>query len=204
MLIQLIDRNIEMCKQWEIRFNDCLDVKIYHGDIFSIKTDCIVSPANSFGFMDGGLDLIISKKLGWQIQSKLQEQIKTKYHGELLVGQAELVETENTEIPFCISAPTMRIPTILTNTPNVYLAAKAIFALLKKENRINSVSICGLGTGVGRVPENVCARQMKQAYYDAWQEKYEFPKNWLEAQIRHQLLYSDKYYDLQQFDYVRD
>lgn len=65
MIIQLIDRNKGMCEQWELQFNGCDDILINNGDIFSLKTDCVVSPANSFGFMDGSLDFAISMKLGW-------------------------------------------------------------------------------------------------------------------------------------------
>lgn len=198
MKIQLIDRNLEMCKAWENAFSGCNDVIVHHGDFFSLKTDCVVSPANSFGFMDGSLDLVISQKLGWQVQERLQKQIEEKYLGEILVGQAELVETGVPEIPFCISAPTMRVPLILTNTVNVYLAAKAIFnLLLLEQDRIGSVTISGLGTGVGRVPYDVCAKQMRQAYNEIWLGKYDKPKTWFEAQKRHQLLYSNEYRDLQ-------
>ena len=34
------------------------------------------------------------------------------HHGELLVGAAEVVETDNPDLPFLIAAPTMRVPTI--------------------------------------------------------------------------------------------
>lgn len=197
MKIQLIDRNKEMCNQWNLQFKDCKDVIIHCGDFFSLKTDCVVSPANSFGYMDGGLDMVISRKIGWQVQEKLQKQIQQKYFGELLVGQAELVETDFAEIPFCISAPTMRVPLILKDTVNVYLASKAVFYLLKKEPRIKTVTISGLGTGVGQVPYDVCAKQMKQAYTDICLNEYAFPNSWYEAQTRHQLLYSNDYRDLQ-------
>ena len=153
MKIQLIDRNEEMCKQWELYFQDCEDVVVHHGDFFSQPTDCVVSPANSFGFMDGGLDYTISMKLGWHVQNKLQQQIYKTEMGELLVGQALLVETNDVEIPYLISAPTMRVPLIVKETANVYLATKAILNLLKKEsNIIKSVTISGLGTGVGQLP----------------------------------------------------
>lgn len=197
MKIQLIDKNKEMCEQWKLQFNDCNDIIIHNGDFFSLQTDCVVSPANSFGFMDGALDLAISKKLGWQVQNKLQKQIQEKYFGELLVGQAELIETDFNEIPFCISAPTMRVPLILKDTVNIYLASKAIFALLKKESRIKTVTISGLGTGVGQVPYDVCAKQMKQAYNDIWLNECTFPNTWYEAQKQHQLLYSKSFRDLQ-------
>lgn len=199
MIFQLIDKNIEMCNQWSLHFKEYNNVKVHCGDFFSLKTDCVVSPANSFGFMDGGLDLAISKKLGWSIQNKLQNIILNKYNGELLVGQAEIINTDNKDIPYCISAPTMRVPMIIKNTVNVYLASKAIFTLLKKidQDIIKTVTISGLGTGVGQVPYEICARQMKQAYVDYWLEEYKYPINWFDAQRRHQLLYTNTYKDLQ-------
>jgi O-acetyl-ADP-ribose deacetylase (regulator of RNase III) len=185
MKIQLVDRNKAMCNLWKYFFKGLNDVVIHHGDFFDLPTDCVVSPANSYGFMDGGLDLAISVTLGWQVQEKLQKQIQEKYNGELLVGQAELVETENKNVPFCISAPTMRVPMILENTPNVYLSARAVFLLLKKEDRIKTVTMSGLGTGVGKVPYDLCAKQMRMAYDDVMLNQYEFPKTWHDASEKH-------------------
>jgi O-acetyl-ADP-ribose deacetylase (regulator of RNase III) len=129
MKIQLVDRNKEMCDQWKIYFKGCPDVVIYEGDFFDLPTDCVVSPANSFGFMDGGLDAAITRKLGRGVQNRIQQNLANGWYplGELLVGQAMLVTSDIEEIPYCLSAPTMRVPMILTGTPNVYLAAKAVF-----------------------------------------------------------------------------
>ena len=198
MIIQLIDSSLQMCKAWKSQFKGCEDVTIFHGDLFEKSTDVIVSPANSFGFLDGGLDLLISEVMGWQVQEQLQKRIKEEYNGELLVGQAVLVET-GFAIPFLISAPTMRVPMLLPkDSVNVYLASRAIFLLLKQnQDRIITVTISGLGTGVGKVPYDICAKQMKQAYDDVWLEKFVFPDTWSEAQKNHQLLYSKTYRDLQ-------
>lgn len=209
MKIQLVDKNQEMCDQWSRTFNGCENILVYCGGFFDLKTDCVVSPANSFGFMDGGLDLAISKQLGWNVQHKLQEIIKSKHNGELLVGMAQIIETDNLNIPYCISAPTMRVPMILKDSVNVYLATKAIFNLLNQINNghsdyygtndelIKSVTISGLGTGVGKVPYDICAKQMKQAYDDIYLNKNRFPNTWFEAQVKHQSLYSNNIKDLQ-------
>jgi O-acetyl-ADP-ribose deacetylase (regulator of RNase III) len=183
--IYLIDKNIQMCNYWKLFFRDCPYVSIYNGDFFSMPTDCLVSPANSFGFMDGGLDYAISMQLGWKVQEKLQKQIQEKYDGELLVGQAELVETDNEIVPFIISAPTMRVPLIIKDTPNVYLASRAVFLLVKKESRIKTITMSGLGTGVGQMPYDVCAKQMRVAYDEIMIGNYIFPKSWEEAQQKH-------------------
>lgn len=193
MIIQLVDRNQEMCDEWTKEFMDCDDVKIYCGDFFAPETDCIVSPANSFGFMDGGLDGVITKHLGRLTEANVKAAITKRPMKELLVGETVLVETGNKDIPYCISAPTMRVPMILKGTPNVYIASKAIFnALLDIRSvgvPINKVTISGLGTGVGRVPFDVCANQMKMAYDEVWLGRYNVPKTWFEAQQRHQMLY---------------
>ncbi|GAL85939.1 Appr-1-p processing protein [Sporocytophaga myxococcoides] len=72
----LFDKNQEMVAAWKEFFSEGANVEIFHGDFNSIKCDTIVSPANSFGFMDGGIDYAISDRLGWDLQIKLQQIIK--------------------------------------------------------------------------------------------------------------------------------
>lgn len=69
------------------------------GDIFDYPADAIVSPANSFGFMDGGIDLAYSERFGWHVQALVQSIIMQDYDGELLVGQATTVETGDCALP---------------------------------------------------------------------------------------------------------
>lgn len=193
MIIQLVDRNKEMCDAWAKEFMDCDDVVTFCGDFFAPETDCIVSPANSFGFMDGGLDGVITKRLGRLTEANVKAAIAKRPMKELLVGETVLVETGNKDIPYCISAPTMRVPMILKGTPNVYIASKAIFNTLLDIKSvglpIHKVTISGLGTGVGQVPFDVCANQMKMAYDEIWLGRYDMPRTWFEAQQRHQMLY---------------
>lgn len=56
--------------------------------------------------MDGGLDLAIRHELGFDIEDKVKNLILNKFHGELSVGSAVIVETENKKWPYLISAPT--------------------------------------------------------------------------------------------------
>ena len=176
----------ELYTAWKAFCGDLPNVEIYHGSILDLSVDAVVSPANSYGFMDGGIDLLYSHRLGWHVQERLQKLIQKKHHGELLVGQAEIVETDVQQIPFVISAPTMRVPMILKDTINPYLAARAVFLLIKygtffdgnyKSEPINkfvqSVAFSGLATGVGRVGFNTCARQMQKAIEDFVLENYQ-------------------------------
>ncbi|MFT3934882.1 MAG: macro domain-containing protein [Chitinophagaceae bacterium] len=151
---------------WTQFFNIEENVVILEGDITQVDCDAIVSPANSFGFMDGGLDHALSERFGWDLEKKLQKIIKELPEGELLVGQALILETGDDKIPLLISAPTMRIPTNfnIDTSVNAYLAMKAILIKAKHDKRISSVAIPGLCTGVGRMQPMIAARQMYQAY----------------------------------------
>lgn len=195
---------------WSRHCGDLKSVEVHQGSILEANCDAVVSPANSFGFMDGGIDMAYSQHFGWHVQERLQQLIRTKHHGELLVGNAEIVETDNLAIPFLIAAPTMRIPTILRNTVNPYLAARAVLLLIKsgtfadgnlKGERISDavtrVAFPGLGTGVGQVPAETCARQVRAAIDQVMFGQPGFPGSWAEASERHQQLYSDRVTDLQ-------
>lgn len=76
--------------------------------------------------------MIYSQFFGWGVQQALQSRIQRLHAGELLVGAAEVVPTGHPRIPYCIAAPTMRVPMILDQTPNAYLAARAVMLLLKQ------------------------------------------------------------------------
>jgi O-acetyl-ADP-ribose deacetylase (regulator of RNase III) len=194
--------NEGLIDEWNKQFADCEDVTTHLGSYFSIPTECYISPANSYGFLNGGIDKVICKfyeEKGIDIQQTVWDIVASKFNGEVLVGQAFFVKLYdlNKPIPSLIIAPTMRVPMILKDSVNVYLAARAIFLKLKEYPDLKSVSICGLGTGIGRVPYDICAKQMKKAYDDFWLGKYKFPNTWGDAQDNHQLLYGDEIGDLQ-------
>lgn len=196
---------------WQ-RFCGDLDyVTVHHGSIFDVACDALVSPANSFGFMDGGIDMLYTQRFGWQLQTRLQELIRTRHYGELLVGAAEIVETDDFDQPFLIAAPTMRVPTILRDSVNPYLAARATLLLVKHgvfpegtyagekiADYVQTIAFPGLGTGVGRVGPNTCAHQVRAAVEEVLQDNHTYPLSWQDAQDRHQRLYTDYVRDLQQ------
>jgi O-acetyl-ADP-ribose deacetylase (regulator of RNase III) len=129
MHLTLIDTNQEVVDAWLTVFADVPQVTVCFGSIFDYSADVLVSPANSFGYMNGGLDFAISKNLGWHLEKDLQRIIREKHYGELLVGQAEVIPTGHADFPYLIAAPTMRTPMTITRGPNVYQAMKAILVL---------------------------------------------------------------------------
>lgn len=165
--IKLIDVSEKLVLAWKESFKNYPDVEIIHDSILKHPCDAIISPSNSFGIMQGGIDLIYANYFGVTLQDNLQDKICKMHNGELLVGETIIMETYNNTFPYLISAPTMRIPgSRLIGTPNVYLAAKAIFIILNNNLNITSVAIPGLGTGTGAVSPEECARLMRMAYED--------------------------------------
>lgn len=164
--IKLVYQEIELGKAWKQDFASFKNVEIIHEDIIKTNCDAIVSPANSFGFMDGGLDLHLSETFGWHIQDELQERISKSAEKELLIGKSMILATKHKEIPFLISAPTMRVPMSfnIATSVNAYLAMKAILIAAKNHEEINTVAIPGLCTGCGRMPFDIASNQMFLAF----------------------------------------
>ena len=162
----LIDKNPKIVSAWNDFFGEEANVTIQEGDLTNVACDAIVSPANSFGFMDGGVDYAISMRLGWDLQFELQKQIKETAESELLVGRAMVIETSDEIIPYLISAPTMRVPMNfnISTSVNAYLAMKATLIEARKHPNIEYVAIPGFCTGVGNMAPQIAARQMFQAF----------------------------------------
>ena len=168
--IILVDPNPQVYEAWEERFHSYDEVTIENDYFENLpEFDCMVSAANSFGLMDGGVDGAITRFFGTDLQSSVQERIIKEYWGEQPVGSSFIIETQNPKHPFLAHTPTMRVPQKITRTDNVYLA---MFAFLRaihqhnqsKERKIKKVACPGLGTATGGVHPQEAARQMALAY----------------------------------------
>jgi O-acetyl-ADP-ribose deacetylase (regulator of RNase III) len=100
----------EMAVAWRSVFTAVPGVIVVEGDILEGRCDALVSPSNSFGFMDGGIDLAYLRHFGNELQSRVQSKIRAEFLGELPVGQATIVSIGHETVPFLVVAPTMRIP----------------------------------------------------------------------------------------------
>jgi O-acetyl-ADP-ribose deacetylase (regulator of RNase III) len=131
--------------------------------------DCLVSPANSFGMMDGGMDAAITAFFGMQLMERVQQQILDDYLGEQSVGTSFIVATGHPQYPFLAHTPTMRVPMQIVGTDIPYIAMWAMLLAVRQHNRTASAPIVkiacpGLGTGIGRIAPSEAARQMALAY----------------------------------------
>ena len=166
MKIYLCAREDDLFQAWTTVADKYEFVEATRQDIMSIKAEAIVSPANSFGYMTGGIDLLYKNYFGQKMEDDLRAVLADKYNYELPVGLA--VSVPLTEVPptisykYLISAPTMRVPVVVKHTLNAFLAAKA--ALIEADRLgVESVVIPGLGTGTGDLAAMDCARQVGAA-----------------------------------------
>lgn len=171
MWLQIAFRALDpnMASAWREEFTDAPNLDVDVGNILESTADAIVSPANSFGYMDGGIDLAYRNFFGVQIESRLQQRIRERHDGELPVGQAAVLETGHRTIPFLIASPTMRVPSDINGTVNVYLAFRAALLAIVHHNSsasrpIRSVLTHAFGTGIGGMDYRRAARQMATAY----------------------------------------
>lgn len=175
----LCDLNENITKSWVEDFDDFSNFHIIQKNIIDqydeLKNDLnrigIVSPANSFGDMQGGIDLVYFTHFGYKLEENVICQIQEKKYGELVVGDSIIVNI-NTEVnnsDLLIVAPTMRIPMCIKNTVNVYLAFRSVLITIMEFNKtninkINKVLVPGMGTGIGQLDSEICSMQMYKAY----------------------------------------
>jgi O-acetyl-ADP-ribose deacetylase (regulator of RNase III) len=167
----LVDPVEEVCDAWTQNFEGLPNVKIVNGLFEHLQDfDCMVSAANSFGLMDGGVDLAIIQFFGFELMDRVQERILTDYLGEQPVGASFIIETGHAKHPFLAHTPTMRIPMRITRTDNVYRAMWAMLLAVRQYNlsskrpMIQTIACPGLGTATGEMPADEAARQMATAY----------------------------------------
>jgi O-acetyl-ADP-ribose deacetylase (regulator of RNase III) len=172
--IVLCSVGADMTQAWQDIAETRPGIEVFEGSIMEIGADAVVSPANSFSLMRGGIDAVYSA--AWPgIEQRVRSAVLAFHGGELPVGEAVVVATGSTRPGWLFSAPTMRAPaTVLPlGTVHPYLAARAVFRLWRTgrvedgrpvRQAIRRIGIPGLGTGVGGVSAESCARQVAAAW----------------------------------------
>lgn len=147
------------------------------------KFDAIVSPANSTGYMDGGIDLRYTQ-LFFDIQRRTRDMIRSYlikpdgYSQYLLpIGSAVSLPTCNDQCPLMICAPTMVLPGRIEDQPeNVRDAFHAILQACKRPRKQSlRVAVPGLGTMTGKLSAEESARQIIEGIADFTQGIHRYP-----------------------------
>ncbi len=167
--LSLCDRNPDITDLWSEIFRDADSVEVVQGNLLHLDCDALVSPANSFGDMSGGIDKAIDDFYGGRAQEAVMAAIRDRFLGELPVGMALIVPLPGPRFPFLVAAPTMRVPTSVGQTIHAYLSLRAALVAVLQHNRedprpIRSLAVPGLCTGVGGMDFGIAARQMRSAF----------------------------------------
>jgi O-acetyl-ADP-ribose deacetylase (regulator of RNase III) len=183
--------NTSLHQEFLKAFEGFPEVEVVFNRFEDTNFDCVVSAANSFGLMDGGVDQCITDYFGLQMMRRVQSRIIQEFAGEQPVGTSIIVrglnfdmigsETRFDRMKFVAHTPTMRVPRDVNGSDHAYKAMKAALLAVKAHNhivdtspqgvgpthlvRINSVVTPGLATLAGRVPHDVAAKQMALAVY---------------------------------------
>jgi O-acetyl-ADP-ribose deacetylase (regulator of RNase III) len=150
-------------------------INVIHSNVKKLVKDysisALVSPANSLGFMNGGIDnhyMDMFPGIQTTVQSKIQDTGLKDISGRscLPVGSSITVKTNNSKTPYLIVSPTMRMPGRIDNTNNVFYSFLSILYIAKNNSHI-TIACPGLGTGIGMVTPTNAINQMIYAirYY---------------------------------------
>ena len=124
--------------------------------------ECVVSPANAFGLMDGGYDFFIIRYFGEQLQTRVQEYIIKNYGGEQPLGTSFLIKA-NEKGQSLIHTPTMQTPRAIKDPFIVYQCMRSTL-LCAKKHKVKSIVIPLFGCGTGKVHPQIIAEMMSKAY----------------------------------------
>jgi len=84
--LHFVDTDGDVVDELRRAFTGAGDITCAAGDILLVAHHALVSPANSYGFMDGGIDAAYSAFFGPQVQAAVQEAINRRPEGYLPVG----------------------------------------------------------------------------------------------------------------------
>jgi len=172
MRLHLVDYNGDLVNAWADAFAQFPEVTVQQGDLLAIAKHCVVSPANSYGFMDGGIDAAYRAYFGASIERTVQEAVTRRPEGHLPVGASLVVRTGHELVPYMIVAPTMMVPEQVESR-HCYRAMKAVLRLASADEELGRNVYCpGLATGVGMVPPKNAAIMMAEAYRE-WRSAIE-------------------------------
>jgi O-acetyl-ADP-ribose deacetylase (regulator of RNase III) len=164
MRLRFRDLNPQVVEAVAAAFAGIAAFDVQCDDVFAAApADAIVSPANSHGWMDGGIDLAYRERFGQQIEENLQSLIAGLPTKLLAVGEAIILGTGDDQIPAMIAAPTMEVPSVVAQTENAYLAFRAVLRAIRHAN-YQTVICPGLATMTGRMAPRESARQMRCAW----------------------------------------
>lgn len=176
MKIYLLDINNDMCNAWKEYFEGLYNIEVVNDNFKHfmdehLEIDCVVSPANSFGLMDGGYDKAIIDYFGTGLMNDVKKAIIYNWHGEQPVGTSLSVPIYNrvintiygSKICTLIHTPTMRTPEKISDSRIIYQCMRTTLIEAKRK-QVKHIVIPAFGGATGGISYNEIARLMFLAY----------------------------------------
>lgn len=164
--LHFVDTNPRVVVALRRYFSPFPEVSISHDDLLRVAVNVAVSPANSEGFMDGGIDRAYAAFFGPKLSRLVRDTTLRRPEGFLPVGAAAVIATGHPVIRYLLLAPTMHNPEHVPST-NAYRALRAALRLSASHPELDGAWFCpGLTTQVGGVDPEDAAKEMAEAYHD--------------------------------------
>lgn len=165
--IYLLDINPEITKALKKEFDPSSNVQVVTDDFKHFMDthrdiECIVSPANSFGYMNGGYDEAIADYFGISLENEVRNHINKYYLGEQSVGTSFMIDIPNTNKKL-IHTPTMRLPSPIKEPLIIYQCMRETL-ICAFSHLVFSIVIPAFGGATGKVKPDVIAKYMKAGY----------------------------------------
>ena len=142
-------------------------------DYIPNKKTYYVSPANSLCFMDGGIDLALSRIIFPNIEKEVKQTVKELNIKNLMdryylpIGSSIIIDKGEKCL---VVAPTMLLPQDVSKTKNAYYATMSILynIFINKKEDSNNVDILftSLCCGFGKMDEDEAIKQILQGIND--------------------------------------
>lgn len=138
------------------------------------KKTYYVSPANSLCFMDGGIDLALSRTVLPGIEPRVKSSVRDIGRKNLLgryylpIGSSLIVDHD--EQKSLVVAPTMLLPQDVSKTQNAYYATMAVLTniFVNRKESLTDVDVIftSLCCGYGKMSEEESVRQILKGIQD--------------------------------------
>ena len=133
-----------------------------------------VSPANSLCFMDGGIDMALSRIIFPNIEGKVRKIVKDMNIRSIVgkpylpIGSSMILDEDNNKS--LVVAPTMLLPQNVATTRNAYYSTMAILynILVNRNENLDNVDILmtSMCCGYGKMNEDESIKQILEAIKD--------------------------------------
>lgn len=168
MMLHLVTNSAGMAEAWRVAFRGCENVAVYCMDFRAFieqhpEIDAVVSPANSYGLMDGLFDKAIIDAFGHELAERVRACILERFCGEQPVATSISVPIPGHENMLLIHTPTMRVPSCVIDPMVAYQCMRTSLMEAMRTSR-KRIVVPAFGGECGLLPFMKIAQLMWEGY----------------------------------------